>query len=186
MRSRASSGSTARPPRRWAATARRSPRPSTGWSATTRWSPISRGGWPGPERPRGRAPPPRPVAGPRRESAGEGDLAAGPLRWRVGRRGVDQVEMAFSANPGEDLRPLAKVVSGGGPPRRTLPRAGGLPPPGEVVCGGGLSRTVRAVRGVLSAAGDVPTMVFDEVDAGIGGRVAEVVGQKLGQIAGGR
>jgi DNA repair protein RecN (Recombination protein N) len=99
----------------------------------------------------------------RRESAGEGDLAAGPLRWRVGRRGVDQVEMAFSANPGEDLRPLAKVVSGGE-----------------------LSRTMLAVRAVLSAAGDVPTMVFDEVDAGIGGRVAEVVGQKLGQIAGGR
>lgn len=99
----------------------------------------------------------------RRESAGEGDLAAGPLRWRVGRRGVDQVEMAFSANPGEDLRSLAKVVSGGE-----------------------LSRTMLAVRAVLSAAGEVPTMVFDEVDAGIGGRVAEVVGQKLGQIAGGR
>ena len=99
----------------------------------------------------------------RRESAGEGDLAAGPVRWRVGRRGVDQVEMAFSANPGEDLRPLAKVVSGGE-----------------------LSRTMLAVRAVLSAAGEVPTMVFDEVDAGIGGRVAEVVGQKLGQIAGGR
>ena len=99
----------------------------------------------------------------RRESAGEGDLAAGPVRWRVGRRGVDQVEMAFSANPGEDLRSLAKVVSGGE-----------------------LSRTMLAVRAVLSAAGEVPTMVFDEVDAGIGGRVAEVVGQKLGQIAGGR
>ena len=99
----------------------------------------------------------------RRESAGEGELAAGPVRWRVGRRGVDQVEMAFSANPGEDLRPLAKVVSGGE-----------------------LSRTMLAVRAVLSAAGEVPTMVFDEVDAGIGGRVAEVVGQKLGQIAGGR
>jgi DNA repair protein RecN (Recombination protein N) len=99
----------------------------------------------------------------RREPAGEGDLSAGPARWRVGRRGADHAEILFSANPGEDPRPLAKVVSGGE-----------------------LSRTMLAVRAVLSAAGDVPTMVFDEVDAGIGGRVAEVVGQKLGQIAAGR
>lgn len=99
----------------------------------------------------------------RRDPAADGDLAAGPARWRVGRRGVDHAEMLFSANPGEDPRPLAKVVSGGE-----------------------LSRTMLAIRAVLSAAGEVPTMVFDEVDAGIGGRVAEVVGQKLGQIATGR
>jgi DNA repair protein RecN (Recombination protein N) len=99
----------------------------------------------------------------RRDPAAEGDLAAGPARWRVGRHGVDHAEMLFSANPGEDPRPLAKVVSGGE-----------------------LSRTMLAIRAVLSAAGEVPTMVFDEVDAGIGGRVAEVVGQKLGQIAAGR
>ena len=99
----------------------------------------------------------------RREPAGEGELAAGPGRWRVGRRGADTAEFLFSANPGEDPRPLAKVVSGGE-----------------------LSRTMLAVRTVLSAAGDVPTMVFDEVDAGIGGRVAEVVGQKLAHTARGR
>jgi DNA repair protein RecN (Recombination protein N) len=99
----------------------------------------------------------------RREPAADGELAAGPARWRVGWRGADHAEMLFSANPGEDPRPLAKVVSGGE-----------------------LSRTMLAMRAVLSAAGDVPTMVFDEVDAGIGGRVAEVVGQKLGQIAAGR
>jgi len=99
----------------------------------------------------------------RREPAGEGELGAGPGRWRVGRRGADTAEFLFSANPGEDPRPLAKVVSGGE-----------------------LSRTMLAVRTVLSAAGDVPTMVFDEVDAGIGGRVAEVVGQKLAQTARGR
>jgi DNA repair protein RecN (Recombination protein N) len=57
----------------------------------------------------------------RRESAGEGDLAAGPVRWRVGRRGVDQVEMAFSANPGEDLR-LARE---GRVRRRALPHDAG-------------------------------------------------------------
>ena len=99
----------------------------------------------------------------RREPAGEGELAAGSGRWRVGRRGADTAEFLFSANPGEDPRPLAKVVSGGE-----------------------LSRTMLAVRTVLSASGDVPTMVFDEVDAGIGGRVAEVVGQKLAQTARGR
>ena len=99
----------------------------------------------------------------RRDLAADGDLAAGPARWRVGRRGVDHAEMLFSANPGEEPRPLAKVVSGGE-----------------------LSRTMLAIRAVLSVAGAVPTMVFDEVDAGIGGRVAEVVGQKLGQIAAGR
>lgn len=99
----------------------------------------------------------------RREPAAEGELGAGPARWRVGRRGVDAVEFLFSANPGEEPRPLAKVVSGGE-----------------------LSRTMLAVRTVLSQAGDVPTMVFDEVDAGIGGRVSEVVGQKLAHIARGR
>jgi DNA repair protein RecN (Recombination protein N) len=99
----------------------------------------------------------------RREPAAEGELAAGPARWRVSRRGVDAVEFLFSANPGEEPRPLAKVVSGGE-----------------------LSRTMLAVRTVLSQAGEVPTMVFDEVDAGIGGRVSEVVGQKLALTARGR
>ncbi len=99
----------------------------------------------------------------RRAAAGEGELAAGDGRWRVGRRGMDGAEFLFSANPGEEPRSLAKVVSGGE-----------------------LSRTMLAVRTVLSAAGDVPTMVFDEVDAGIGGRVSEVVGQKLAETARGR
>jgi DNA repair protein RecN (Recombination protein N) len=99
----------------------------------------------------------------RREAAGEGELAAGTGRWRVGRRGAEAAEFLLSANPGEDPRPLAKVVSGGE-----------------------LSRTMLAVRTVLSASGEVPTMVFDEVDAGIGGRVAEVVGQKLALTARGR
>jgi DNA repair protein RecN (Recombination protein N) len=69
----------------------------------------------------------------------------------------------LSANPGEDLRPLAKVVSGGE-----------------------LSRTMLAIKTILAAADEVPILVFDEVDAGIGGRVADVVGQKLRQTATGR
>ena|SRR5215471_18690868 len=100
----------------------------------------------------------------RRELATAGQLAcgAGPA-WRVGPRGAETAELLLSANPGEDLRPLAKVVSGGE-----------------------LSRTMLAIKTILAAADLVPTLVFDEVDAGIGGRVSDVVGQKLSQTASGR
>src|SRR5262249_28898677 len=81
----------------------------------------------------------------------------------VGPRGLDSVEFRLSANPGEDVRPLAKVVSGGE-----------------------LSRTMLALKAVLARADRVPTMIFDEVDAGIGGRVAAVVAQKLARAAQGR
>jgi DNA repair protein RecN (Recombination protein N) len=75
-------------------------------------------------------------------------------RW--GERGVDEAEFFVSPNPGEDLRPLARIVSGGE-----------------------LSRVMLALKTL--AAGDAPgkTLVFDEVDAGIGGRVADVVGARL-------
>jgi len=99
----------------------------------------------------------------RREPAAAGELAAGPDGWRVGPRGAESAELLLSANPGEDLRPLAKVVSGGE-----------------------LSRVMLAAKTVLAAADDVPVLVFDEVDAGIGGRVADVVGQKLAASAAGR
>ena len=71
-------------------------------------------------------------------------------------RGRDGVEFYFSANPGEELRPLAKIASGGE-----------------------LSRVMLALKTLAST--DVPgkTLIFDEVDAGIGGRVAESVGHKL-------
>src|SRR4029077_17524282 len=99
----------------------------------------------------------------RREPAAGGELAAGPDGWRVGPRGAESAELLLSSNPGEDLRPLAKVVSGGE-----------------------LSRVMLAAKTVLAAADDVPVLVFDEVDAGIGGRVADVVGQKLAASAAGR
>jgi DNA repair protein RecN (Recombination protein N) len=99
----------------------------------------------------------------RREAAGAGDLAAGDGAWRIGPRGAETAEFLLSANPGEDLRPLAKVVSGGE-----------------------LSRTMLAVKTILAAADEMPTLVFDEVDAGIGGRVADVVGQRLRQTSAGR
>src|SRR5205823_12621032 len=78
-------------------------------------------------------------------------------------RGLDRAEFRLSTNPGEELRPLARVASGGE-----------------------LSRTMLALKTVLARADRVPTMVFDEVDAGIGGRVAAVVAQKLTAAAEGR
>jgi DNA repair protein RecN (Recombination protein N) len=82
---------------------------------------------------------------------------------QVGPRGFDGVEFRLSTNPGEDLRPLARVASGGE-----------------------LSRAALAVLTVLAAADRVPTMIFDEVDAGIGARVAGVIGDKLATLAGKR
>ncbi len=99
----------------------------------------------------------------RREPAAAEELTTGPDGWRVGLRGAETAEFLLSTNPGEDLRPLAKVISGGE-----------------------LSRVMLAVKTILAAADDVPTLVFDEVDAGIGGRVADVVGQRLRASARGR
>jgi DNA repair protein RecN (Recombination protein N) len=99
----------------------------------------------------------------RRETAGAEDLAGGTDGWRLGARGAESAEFLLSANPGEELKPLAKVVSGGE-----------------------LSRTMLAIKTILAASEDVPSMVFDEVDAGIGGRVADAVGHKLRRTAAGR
>ncbi len=98
-----------------------------------------------------------------REPAGAADLVCGSGGWRLGLRGAETAEFLLSTNPGEDLRPLAKVISGGE-----------------------LSRTMLAVKTILAAADETPTLVFDEVDAGIGGRVADVVGQRLRTTAAGR
>jgi DNA repair protein RecN (Recombination protein N) len=73
-----------------------------------------------------------------------------------GERGIDQAEFFVSPNVGEDLRPLARIVSGGE-----------------------LSRMMLALKTMAVADGAGKTLIFDEVDAGIGGEVAEVVGQKL-------
>ncbi|MGH8458329.1 MAG: DNA repair protein RecN, partial [Nevskiales bacterium] len=71
-------------------------------------------------------------------------------------QGLDQIEFLVSANPGQEPRPLAKVASGGE-----------------------LSRISLAVQVIAANAARVPTLVFDEVDAGIGGGVAEIVGRQL-------
>ena len=78
-----------------------------------------------------------------------------------GARGADDVRMTFSANPGEAPKPLAKVASGGE-----------------------LSRIALAIKAV-SAARDhsVPSMVFDEIDTGIGGRTAQMVAERIALVA---
>jgi DNA repair protein RecN (Recombination protein N) len=77
----------------------------------------------------------------------------------LGPRGAERVEFRFTANPGEPARPLARIASGGE-----------------------LARTMLAFQVVLSGYERAPTMVFDEVDAGIGGRAASVVGEKLAAV----
>ena len=77
----------------------------------------------------------------------------------LSRLGFDTVEFLFSANPGEGLKPLRKVASGGE-----------------------LSRIMLALKNILARMSIVPTMVFDEVDSGIGGRVAEAVGRRLARL----
>lgn len=73
-----------------------------------------------------------------------------------GQTGQDAVEFLFSANPGEPLKPLARVASGGE-----------------------LSRVMLALKTILAESDQVPVLIFDEVDAGVGGAVAEVMGVRL-------
>ncbi len=79
---------------------------------------------------------------------------------KLGPRGADRVEFLISPNPGEEPKPLAKTASGGE-----------------------LSRIMLALKTILIEGDEIPTLVFDEVDAGIGGAVAEEVGKKLKRIA---
>jgi DNA repair protein RecN (Recombination protein N) len=83
-------------------------------------------------------------------------LTSGEEESRWSERGIDSGEFYLSANPGEDLRPLARIVSGGE-----------------------LSRVMLALKTLATADQPGKTLIFDEVDAGIGGRVASVVGRKL-------
>lgn len=77
--------------------------------------------------------------------------------------GLEQVEFQVSANPGQPLKPLNKVASGGE-----------------------LSRISLALQVITAEGGRIPTLIFDEVDVGIGGGVAEIVGQQLHTLSGAR
>lgn len=76
--------------------------------------------------------------------------------YLLDRTGMDSVVFFFSANPGEEPRPMAKIASGGE-----------------------LSRILLALKELQAREGAEETLVFDEVDAGIGGRTAEMIGQRL-------
>jgi DNA repair protein RecN (Recombination protein N) len=99
-----------------------------------------------------------------------GDLALGSGRFgvafepldRIGPDGAERLEFQFSANAGEPLRPLARIASGGE-----------------------LSRMLLALVVALSHARDASTaLVFDEIDAGVGGTTGAAVGARLGRLAG--
>jgi DNA repair protein RecN (Recombination protein N) len=79
---------------------------------------------------------------------------------KLGPRGTDRVEFLIAPNPGEEPKALAKIASGGE-----------------------LSRVMLALKTILVEGDGIPTVVFDEVDAGIGGAVAEEVGKKLKRVA---
>lgn len=91
----------------------------------------------------------------------EADVPLGlePGRYAFEATGLDQVEFLVTANPGEPLKPLAKVASGGE-----------------------TSRLMLALKTVLGRADETPTLIFDEIDVGIGGRVGATVGRKLWEL----
>lgn len=74
--------------------------------------------------------------------------------------GFDSVEFLMSANPGEDMRSISKIASGGE-----------------------LSRIMLGIKSVLSEAEDVPTLIFDEIDTGVSGKAAQKIALKLASIA---
>ncbi|MGH9867523.1 MAG: DNA repair protein RecN [Candidatus Polarisedimenticolia bacterium] len=80
-----------------------------------------------------------------------------PPAW--GSHGLDRIEFLIAPNAGEGLRPLSRIASGGE-----------------------LSRLMLAVRNASAAHGDARTLIFDEVDSGVGGRVAETVGERLAAL----
>jgi len=79
--------------------------------------------------------------------------------YRAYPNGIDRVEFLIS-NPGEDPRPLSKIASGGE-----------------------LSRLMLSLKTILAGSDDTPTLIFDEVDAGIGGKTADAVGRRLKLIS---
>ena len=92
---------------------------------------------------------------------GKFEIALRPLAEGAERAsGIDDIEFLISANPGQPPMPLSKVASGGE-----------------------LSRMSLSIQVIASDGSTIPTMVFDEVDSGVGGGVAEMVGRRLAEVA---
>ncbi|HOJ29701.1 MAG TPA: DNA repair protein RecN [Spirochaetota bacterium] len=96
----------------------------------------------------------------KREISPDGEIEANNKKYILYPHGLDRVEFLLSANEGEELRQLRKVASGGE-----------------------MSRIMLALKKCILDADIVDSLVFDEVDAGIGGKTAEVVGKKLKALA---
>ncbi len=82
---------------------------------------------------------------------------------RFGADGCDRVEFLISANPGEDLKPMSKIASGGE-----------------------MSRIMLAIKSVLYDSDSIETMIFDEIDTGVSGRAAQKISEKMGMLASSR
>ena len=93
----------------------------------------------------------------------EAEFLLKPGETGLDQTGMDQVQFLMSANLGEDLKPIQKVASGGE-----------------------LSRIMLALKNVLAENDQVTTLIFDEVDAGVSGRAAQKVAEKMAQLAGRR
>jgi len=90
------------------------------------------------------------------EEADDGAFVNKDKRVAFDSTGIDRIEFLIAPNPGEGLKPLVKIASGGE-----------------------TARLMLALKGVLARADRTPTLIFDEIDQGIGGRVGTVVGRKL-------
>lgn len=88
----------------------------------------------------------------------EGLVELNGKRYHVREEGIDLVEFLLSTNPGEELKPLRKIASGGE-----------------------ISRIMLALKGILKD--PIPTLIFDEVDVGIGGKMADVIGRRLKDLS---
>jgi DNA repair protein RecN (Recombination protein N) len=89
----------------------------------------------------------------------EGVMLKDGRRVTFDQNGLEQVEFLVAPNPGEGLKPLVKIASGGE-----------------------TSRLMLAIKNVLAQADRIPTLIFDEIDQGIGGKVGLVVGEKLWEL----
>lgn len=94
------------------------------------------------------------------ESGSENFILVDSKKYKFNNHGIDEVEFYISTNAGEDAKPLVKVASGG-----------------EV------SRIMLALKSTLAKSDKLPILIFDEIDTGVSGRIAQKVGQTLNELA---
>lgn len=97
-----------------------------------------------------------------KEETGDGNFVlSGSKKYKAGNKGIDKVEFLISANKGENLKPLAKSASGGE-----------------------ISRVMLALKSTLAKSDKFPLLIFDEIDTGVSGRIAQKVGKSLKNLSG--